>query len=142
MWFRWSNHSSRCMHLLEKLSETRIGSIRGYKLLIKGVTLFELLEDPYFDLTSIAVFWYSSNYLDGDPVIRLGVHSFDNLAECPLTQESDSTICEKKYQDMPGGVNTKPLTALVYNIICNYNIMAFLVITRCWTLGCLDKTHS
>lgn len=92
MWFRWSNHASRWMHLLQRASARCLAGQRRLLLSIERVSFLQLLEDANFNLARVAIFRYSSYNLNCDPLVRLRVDGFDDLAKCALTQQSNGTI--------------------------------------------------
>lgn len=68
-------------------------------LSVHGISLFELLENPHFDLAGITVFGYGTDDFDSHPLVRLCIYGLDNLAKSSLTQKLDSTVCRRKQRD-------------------------------------------
>ena len=74
MWFLWSNQCSKCMHLLEYVYQPQFHVSEKMSLLsIERIAFFEFLKHSNFDLTRIAILWYSPNDLDRDSGVRLSV---------------------------------------------------------------------
>lgn len=86
------------MHLLSghevnrALGGRREGDAVRYVLPIRGVALFELLENTDLDLACVSVLLYRANDLDGDTSACLLVDGLYDLAERTLTKQSNSAI--------------------------------------------------
>jgi hypothetical protein len=85
------------MHLLEYEYQPlwRVGD-NVLLLSIERIAFLEFLKYSNFDLTCIAVLWYSSNNLNRDFGVCLGVQCFHDLPKCSLTKQPDRTICQRK----------------------------------------------
>lgn len=67
-------------------------NIALHVLLVRWIPFLQLLKDANLYLTSIAIFGNGADNLDGNPLACFGVDGFNNLPECPLTQQPYSPI--------------------------------------------------
>ena len=64
-------------------------------LSICRIALSEFLKHTYFNPACIAIFWNSTDNLNGHPGISFGVDGLDDFAKGSLTQQPDSSIFDK-----------------------------------------------
>ena len=76
-------------------------NLEGHLLSVERVAFLEFLQDPNLDLASVTVLWNSSNDLDCNSLASLRVDSFHNLAESPLSKETDSPVCVRGLERIP-----------------------------------------
>ena len=71
-----------------------------YLLPVHRIPLFELLENPYFDLARVAVLGDGADDFDSYSSIGFCIDSFDNFTKGSLPQKSDSTIFKDKNETL------------------------------------------
>lgn len=69
----------------------------NYILPVVWITFFELLKNADLNFTGIAVLGDGSDNLDRHPNVGMSIDRFNDLAKSPLSEKSDSTICQGKY---------------------------------------------
>ena len=86
------------MQLLRERNVSGIEShfLRTVNLLsICRIALSEFLKHTYFNPACVAIFWNSTDNLNGYPGIGFSVDGLDDFAKGSLTQQPDSSIFDK-----------------------------------------------